>query len=204
MKKIILIILVIGFLPAFSVRAESENQSFPTRQNILRERIEKQKINYKQNLQEAHSLGEQYKATKNPEERKEIREKARASFALRLSNVIERLTLFQDQAEERINLAESQDVQVEASREKLAESREYLEVTKQKQNELQVLLENEETLDKEKVKQLLQEIKQNLHNTRISLMESMKLLKKALIEDTQAEDDTTDEEENDDNEEGAN
>ena len=157
MKKIIIILAVV-LMPSLSVYAETATQAqpLPTRQNILRERIEKQRTNYMQNLQEARDIAEQYRTAKTPEERDELRKKARQGFVVRLNNAVERLTLMQNQTEERINLAESKGFDVSSARAKLTESRNYLAITLEKKEELKTKIENEETIQKEEAREVFE------------------------------------------------
>lgn len=186
MKKIIIILAVV-LIPNFAVYAETatQTQPVPTRQNILRERIEKQRTNYMQNLQEARDVAEQYRTATTPEERNELRAKARQGFVLRLTNAVERLTLMQDQTEERIDLAESKGFDVSAARTKLTESRNYLAIALQKKEELKTKLENEESVEKEEVKEVFETIKENFNLSRLSLIESIKILKTIVIDSLQ-------------------
>ncbi len=183
MKKIIIILAVV-LIPNLAVYAETatQTQPLPTRQNILRERIEKQRTSYMQNLQEARDVAEQYRTAKTPEERDELRKKAREGFVIRLTNAVERLTLMQDQTEERIDLAESKGFDVTLARTKLTESRNYLAIALQKKDELKTKLENDETVEKEEVKEIFETIKENFHLSRRSLIESIKILKTTVIE----------------------
>lgn len=186
MKKIIIVLAVV-LIPSFSVYAETatQTQPLPTRQNILRERIEKQRTNYMQNLQEARDVAEQYRNATTPEERNELRKKARHGFVVRLTNAVERLTLMQDQTEERIDLAESKGFDVSLARAKLTESRNYLAITLEKKEELKTKLENEETIEKDEVRAVFEIIKENFHLSRLSLIESIKILKTTVIDSLQ-------------------
>lgn len=192
MKKIIIILAVV-LMPSLSVYAETatQTQPLPTRQNILRERIEKQRTNYMQNLQEARDVAEQYRTAKTPEERGELRKKARQGFVVRLTNAVERLTLMQDQTEERIDLAESKGFDVSSARAKLTESRNYLAITLEKKEELKTKIENEETIQKEEVREVFEVIKENFNLSRLSLIESIKILKTTVIGSLQEDIDET-------------
>lgn len=163
------------------VFAQSEPQQAPTRQNILRERMEKQRTNYMQNLQEAREIGEQYREAKSPEERAGLREKAREGFVLRLNNAVERLTLMQDQTEERINLAESRGFNVTEAEVKLTESRNYLSIAISNHQELKTLIENNPVENKEEAKELFETIKENFSLSRQSLIDSIQNLKQIVI-----------------------
>jgi hypothetical protein len=200
MKKIIIILAVV-LIPNIAVYAETatQTQPLPTRQNILRERIEKQRTSYMQNLQEAREIAEQYRTATTPEERNELRKKARQGFVIRLTNAVERLTLMQDQTEERINLAESKGFDVSSARTKLTESRNYLAITLEKKEELKTKLENEEAIEKEEVKEIFEIIKENFHLSRLSLIESIKILKTTVIDSLQDSSDETEEVTEEDN-----
>lgn len=180
MKKSI-IILSLSLFPIMGVFAQSETQQVPTRQNIIRERIEKQRTNYMQNLQEAREIGEQYREAKSPEERAELREQAREGFILRLTNAVERLTLMQDQTEERINLAESRGFNVTEAEAKLIESRNYLSIAVSTHQELKILIENNPLENKEEAKELFETIKENFSLSRQSLIDSIQSLKQSVI-----------------------
>jgi hypothetical protein len=180
MKKSI-IILSLSLFPIMGIFAQSETQQVPTRQNILRERIEKQRTNYMQNLQEAREIGEQYREAKSPEERAELREKAREGFVLRFTNAVERLTLMQEQTQERINLAESRGFDVAEAQSKLTESRNYLSITISTYQELKTLIENNPAENKEEAKKLFETIKENFSLSRQSLIDSIQNLKQSVI-----------------------
>ncbi len=180
MKKSI-IILSLSLFPIMGVFAQSEPQQVPTRQNILRERIEKQRTNYMQNLQEAREIGEQYREAKSPEERAGLREQAREGFVLRLTNAVERLTLMQEQTQERINLAESRGFDVAEAQSKLTESRNYLLIAISTHQELKTLIENNPVENKEEAKELFETIKENFSLSRQSLIDSIQSLKQSVI-----------------------
>lgn len=186
MKKIIIITcaLVIGLLPARYIVAETqtETQPAPTRQNILRERLEKQRQNYIQNLQEARAITEKYRTTTNLEDKQKLQTQTRQSFTLRLTNVVEKLEEIQSKISLRIITAQQQGINVDQAQEKLTLSQNHLTIVSLEQEKLQSLfLQNEKTDLEETAQESFLIIKENLTISQNALLDSMQILKQQTI-----------------------
>ncbi len=201
MNKYICILAIILLAP--TLHAE-EAQPAPTRQNILLERIEKQKENYSQNLQEARAIAQEYRQANSPEQKELLRKESRNGFMVRLVNATKKLGELQDRIQERITLAKEKGLATEEAEEKLALSKKHLQLVIDEQAKLETIL-NKETVTKTEVKQSFDIIKENLGKARASLIESMQIIKKVVVESLQNKDTNGDkEDENEDNNEETN
>lgn len=188
MKKFTLLAFIFLLsLSGLTTHAEDnkEIQSTPTRQNIIRERIEKQKQSYVQNLQEARDVAKQYREAKTPEQREGLRREARKGFMIRLSNAAEKLSEMQKRVETRIGEAEKNNVDTTEAKQYLTESQNYLSIVLDEQEKLKTAIvdsEDDITITKEEAKDVFDVIKTNFELSRKSLIKSIQSLKGSFIE----------------------
>lgn len=148
MKKIIIFTLCTVFLSPLSIAhaqapVESEvAQGVPSRQNILRERIEQQRTNYRQNLQEARDIAQQYRTAENEEDRDKLREQTRNGFLVRLTSIVDRMIQMQERIETRIATAQEQGLNVSEATQNLEQSKEATKRVLDNQEKLKMILEN--------------------------------------------------------------
>lgn len=192
MKKIIIFVLFTAFISPLSfAQAQSQTptssetvQSAPTRQNILRERIEQQRTNYRQNLQEAREIAQQYRAAENEADRDALRSQTRNGFLVRLTNAVDRLVTIQDRIENRITTAETSGVDVSEAKSHLNLSREATQAILDNQETLRTILENNQDPKNEEVRTqaqtIFETIKENFKKARMSLVDAAQALRKAL------------------------
>jgi|GEM_PF-1196495 len=199
MKKIIIILFIITLaVPSAIAFAEEEyqTQNAPTRQNILQGRIEKQKTNYIQNLQEAREIAAKYRETQNSTEKESFRQQARNGFMVRLTNAVQKLADMQVRVEKRITWADEQGFDTSEPKTLLEISRVHLSVVLDQQEKLQEILsatEEADSLTKEEAKTIFIDIKENFKEARKSLIASIKSLKEIMkgndVEDENMNDD---------------
>lgn len=200
MKKIIVIAMALCLaIPNAVVFAEETTvpQAIPTRQNIIRERLERQRQNYLQNLEEARSVAKEYRQTTDPVERRELRDKARMGFMVRLTNAAQKMSEMQDKVEARLDLAEEKGFDVSAAREQLELSREHLGIVLEEQENLKEAFTNDDTEDdvtKEEAQTIFATIKENFGLARKALIASIQSLKETVTESENDEDANTEDE----------
>lgn len=175
-KNIIFICMALALFSGHTIQAnENAPKSIP-RQNILLERIEKQKENYVQSLQDARKIAEEYRSTTNPEQKENLRLKARQGFMVRLTNATQKLGELQNKVNDRILVAKEKGLNVEEAETKLTLSKEHLNLVIEEQEKLQTKL-NEDPISKNEIKESFNIIKDNLSKARTSLIESMQIIK---------------------------
>lgn len=180
-KNIIFICMLLALCSGHITYAEEEIPKTPTRQNILLERIGKQKENYTQNLQEARKIAEEYREATSPEQKENLRMQARHGFMVRLTNATDKLGELQKKIDDRIVLAKEKGLSVEEAETKLKLSKDHLNLVIEEQKKLETKL-NGETISKEEVKESFDLIKENLSKARAALIESMQILKKVVVD----------------------
>lgn len=190
MKKLVLIALFgLLVLPGTFAQAredheQNENsiQPVPTRQNLIQQRIENQRKNYVLNLKEAREVAKEYRAA-DDEAKKELREKTRAGFMVRLTNAVEKLSDMQDRVETRITSTKDQypDFDATSAEKYLSESRQELEYVLEAQDKIKTLLENTEESEKDTIKEeirtIFDQLKTDFKDSRQALHESIRSLK---------------------------
>jgi hypothetical protein len=194
-KSIILVLMAVIAIPSASLFAEegitaTAIQEAPTRQNIVKERLAKQRQNYLENLQEARRIAEEYRTTTNPEDRRELRQEARNGFLVRLTNAAQKLSDMQSRVEERIITAEERGYNTDTAREKLEDSQKYLALVLDEQEKLKEIITNdqdEETVTKEEAKAIFETIKENFGLSRKALLEAIQSLKQTVLEENNKE-----------------
>lgn len=204
MKNLTIItLMVLVAFPFTGVQAEEREQErerivqpAPTKQNIIRERIEKQRTNYLQNLQEARDIAKKYRESENEDERNNLREEARNGFMVRLTGAIEQLANMQDRVENRLKAAKENGYDVEESTKLLIQSQEQLQTVLDLQEKMKVVLEesSEENSKeiKDQAKEIFDEMKTSFKDSRMSLLDSIKLLKN-VVQNTDDVDDSGEE-----------
>ncbi len=186
-KNLIIVLMALLAIPSASLWAEESNtvtQAAPTRQNIVKERLAKQRQNYLENLGEARRIAEEYRTTTNPEARIELRQEARNGFMVRLTNAAQKLSNMQERVEARILIAEERGYDVDTAKTKLEDSQKYLSLVLDEQENLKELLTNddeEDNLTKEEAKAIFEIIKENFGLSRKSLIEAIQSLKQTAL-----------------------
>lgn len=188
-------LLIVATFPSSALFAQEQAQATPTRQNIIKERIEQQRTNYIQNLQEAKDIAKQYRESESESEKDSLRKEARNGFMVRLTNSVDQLANMQTRVENRIQASEKQGFDVSEASALLVQS----------QGELQFVLDGQETLEtllnsselpseqtKEEAKKVFELLKENFKNSRMHLIDSIQSLKETVIkkEDLEKESET--------------
>ena len=187
-KNILFLLLIVATFPTSTLFAEEQTQEAPTRQNILQERIEKQRTNYVQNLQEARDIAKQYRESNNEEEKDSLRAQARNGFTIRLNSAITQLTTMQTRVGARIETSQEQGFDTTQASELLVKSQTELEFVLNEKEKIETLLQSTEEIDEEtknEAKLIFETIKEHFKNSRTYLMESVSMLKDITIKKNQ-------------------
>lgn len=148
MKNITIFMLAIALLTPLSITfAQTPNtteavQSSPSRQNLLRERLEQQRLNYRQNLQEARAIAEKYRSAETEADRNTLRQQTRNGFLVRLTNVVDRMVQMQERVEARISAARTRGLDVSQAMLYLRESQTATQQVLDHQEKLETILNN--------------------------------------------------------------
>lgn len=201
MKNITLFVLSLALLtPLSTALAQTSNttevvQSAPSRQNILRERLEQQRLNYRQNLQEARAIAEQYRAAETEADRNTLRQQTRNGFLVRLTNVVDRMVQMQERVEARILAAQERGIDIEEATTYLQESQSATRQVLDHQEKLETILNNNTDPTnkemREEAQAIFELIKTDFAAARKSLMLSITSLQTAINPENQTIDTET-------------
>jgi len=164
--------------------------------NIIRERIQRQRENYLQNLQEARRVAEE-RQTRTQQMSGNSTTNTELGFLVRLTNAAEQLANMQNRAEIRIQYYQRQNINVETAQAYLDRSEESLLEMLSHQETLRKIVQN---TDKEggmsveernrEARILFEQIQNNFKNAQQQLRDSLQTLRDSVLLDSKQETNT--------------
>jgi hypothetical protein len=164
--------------------------------NIIRERIQRQRENYLQNLQEARRVAEE-RQTRTQQMSDNSTTNTELGFLVRLTNAAEQLANMQNRAEIRIQYYQRQNINVETAQAYLDRSEESLLEMLSHQETLRKIVQN---TDKEggmsveernrEARILFEQIQNNFKNAQQQLRDSLQTLRDSVLLDSKQETNT--------------